>query len=332
MTVTAELGSASGPLERIGRQVTIIGSIIAALVGMNTALSSCSAQAIARHQTFRQAVEGEEIYWRNLYADYLAVFGKDVLPEERKARLFALSVLAQRDIPAFEEYSLGWFDRGSARALARQRLEGMKRQLREALARPETSDPQVAAAQQSQSFTTALQGVRSSSDRQGQGTETATGELAALSSVGSGVNYLPQTLAAGDPKGWDFDIFWCGGGGASVEALNYEGGLKIGRFLADLSTKSARVENERLGRVRLIMLPEARQGGIYPVRGAGYEIRPERGEAERKMAAALQAQLPSGPSFRLILSDRRTPFYISLFSCAFPGSRPAQPSSPGTTS
>ena len=70
--------------------------------------------------------------------------------------------------------------------------------------------------------------------------------------------------------------------------------------------------------------PEARQGGIYPVRGAGYQIRPERAEAEARMAAALQASLfPTGRNLQLIYSDTKTPFYLSLFACAFP-----QPPSP----
>jgi hypothetical protein len=303
----------SGVLDRISRNIAVIGSIIAALVGMNTALTTCSSQTVARHQTFRQAVEAEELYWRNLYTDYLSVFRKEVGQKERDARLFALSVLAQRDIPDFGEHSLGPFGGGDAKRLATARLTTLKGRLNEVLARPESSSPEVAAARQDQSFASAVREVRTAEHRDAD--QPAPPPQAVQSTGGSSVNYLPQVLATGDRKGWDLDVFWCGGGGSEVETLNYNAGLGSARALAALSARGDTLGGERLGRVRLIMLPEARQGGIYPTRGTGYEIRPERSAEEQAVAAAARAAIPAGGAHRIVPSDTRTAFYLSLFSC-----------------
>lgn len=313
-----QAGMSAGVLDRISRNITVVGSIIAAVVGMNTALTTCSAQTVARHQTFRQAVEAEEVYWRNLYNDYLTVFRKETSEQERTARFFALSVLAQRNIPDFREYSLGLFGGAGARQLAQERLTSMKSRLNEVLTRPETSDPRLAAQKQDQAFVAALGGVRSSSDRQREEREAGTGETAPAdtAAVASGINYLPQILSRGDPRGWDFDVFWCGGGGSSVEGVNYAIGLRAARALAEAGAGEARLAGEQVGRVRLVMLPEGRQGGTYPARGTGLEIRPERDNGEPPMAAAVRQIVPGGGSFRIIPSDTRSPWYVSVFACS----------------
>jgi hypothetical protein len=323
----------AGVLDRISRNIAVIGSIIAALVGMNTALTTCSAQTIARHQTFRQAVDAEESYWRNLYNDYLGVFRQGATGEERSARLFALSVLAQRDIPDFDEYSFGILGGSDARGLAQVRLLSMKSRLNEVLTRPESSDPQLAEQRQEQSFAAAVQDVRSDTDRD-QATRSADTTPVAPTPIASGVSYLPQTLARGDPKGWDFDVFWCGGGGAEVEGSNFSAGLEVARALSEVSSRRGKLAGDRLGRVRLIMLPETRQGANYPARGTGLEIRPERSAGEPAIAAAVRETVPNGRSFRLVPSDHRSPWYVSLFACGAgqpPAGRPRSNSlSPST--
>ena len=306
----------SGILGKIGRNITVMGSIVAAVVGMNTALTTCSAQTIARHQTFEQAVNSEEQYWRSLYADYLASFGKDVGPEEKEARLYALKVLADRQIPDFKEYSLGYFgnDEG-AKALARDRLTSMKSRLQEALSRKESSTPAVAAAQQARTFESAVQNVRTAVERQADQSTPATAFSPTASS--DTVSYQTQILAAGNPKGWDFDVFWCGGGDSNVEAANYRGGLAAARFLADLSASNKDLGGEQLGRVRLVMLPEQLQGGALPARGYANEVRPDAGAAERQLTANVLKVIPGGGSYRVSVNPPPpSANYLSLFNCS----------------
>ena len=321
----APVAGSAGVLDRISRNITVVGSIIAAFVGINTALTTCSAQTIARHQTFRQAVDAEEAYWRNLYNDYLGIFRQGVTGDERSARLFALSVLAQRDVPEFREYSFGLLGGSGARELAQERLLGMKNRLNEVLTRPESSDPRLAAQRQAQTFAAAIGGVRTATDR-AEATAPEDSAASEPAPVATGVNYLPQTLTRGDPQGWDFDIFWCGGGGAAVEAVNYSIGLEAARTLANLAAARRTIADGQIGRVRLIMLPEARQGGIFPARGTGLEIRPERVRGEPEAAAAVRQLIPGGGTFRVVPSDTRSPWYVSLFSCRAgqpPAGRPA---------
>lgn len=314
----AERGGSAEPsvLGSVGRNITVIGSIVAAIVGMNTALTTCSNQTIARHQTFRQAVNAEEQYWRDLYSDYLATFGKNIETDEREARLYALGVLADRQIPKFDEYSLGYFGGDGAKTLARDRLVTMKDRLQEALSRKESSTPAVAIKQQDQAFAAAVQNVRTAVDRQADQASPPP-PVVQSPSIDAGVSYQTQTFAVGDPKGWDFDVFWCGGGETRAEAANYRTGLAGARALADFSSSGRRVDGELIGRVRLVMLPAQRQGGSYPSSGSGNEIRADGMRAERKLADAVRKAIPGGATYKLT-SNQTTPsrFYIGLFSCA----------------
>jgi hypothetical protein len=309
---------ADGFLDNVGRNVAVIGSIVAAIVGMNTALTTCSAQTIARHETFRQAVDAEERYWRGLYTDYLGTFGKTVDTDEREARLFALRVLAERQIPNFDEYAIGYFGGGaSAKALAKERLVTMKGRLQEALSRKESSTPAVAAKQQEQTFEAAVQNVRTIQDRKAEEAAPQPVVVAEAAPDSSGISYQTQILATGDAKGWDFDVFWCGGGETAAESANYRAGLAAARALADRSMNGTGLGGEKLGRVRLVMLPEQRQGANYPARGFGSELRSDREEDETRLARAVLGAIPGGRSYRLIINDPPpSRFYLSLFSCA----------------
>jgi hypothetical protein len=309
-------------LDHIGRNITIVGSIVAAIVGMNSALTTCSNETVARHQAFRQAVEAEELFWRGLYADYLATFGKSIEAEEREARLYALRALAEREVPPFDEYTLGYFGSGDSKTLARDRLVTMKGRLQEALSRKESSTPAVAAKQQDQTFVSAVQEVRTLADRKAA-EESPPPPIVKDTVPDSGVSYQTRTLAVGEADGWDIDVFWCGGGGTGAESSNYGAGLAAARRLADWSKAGQVLGGAKLGRVRLIMLPEQRQGSNYPARGWGSEIRSDRIEEERQLAERVRSSVPGGQSFRLILNDPPpSRWYLSLFSCAS-GERPA---------
>lgn len=309
---------ADGFLDNVGRNIAVIGSIVAAIVGMNTALTTCSAQTIAHHETFRQAVDAEEQYWRGLYSDYLGTFGRNVETDEREARLFALRVLAERQIPNFDEYSLGYFGGGEgAKTLAKERLATMKGRLQEALSRKESSTPAVAARQQEQTFLAAVQNVRTVQDRNAEQAAPQPIVVSDAAPDSSGVSYQTQLLATGDAKGWDFDVFWCGGGETAAESANYRAGLAAARALADRSTNGTGLAGQKLGRVRLVMLPEQRQGANYPARGFGNELRSDTQTGERRLAQAVLGAIPGGKSYRLILNDPPpSRFYLSLFACA----------------
>ena len=78
-----------------------------------------------------------------------------------------------------------------------------------------------------------------------------------------------------------------------------------------------------LGRIRLIMLPESRQGsthnrtgsgGTYPRRGYGLAIHADQNELDwgRALAGVV-------PGYRLVRSSTQTRWYMSLFSCAAGG-------------
>jgi hypothetical protein len=317
----AEPDHPAGMLDMIGRRITVLGTIVAAVVGMNSALATCSAESIARHQAFRQAVDGEEQYWRSLYSDYLGAFGKDVTGEEREARLLAVRVLAQRDVPTFEEYSLGYLDDKKEQNAARSRLESMKSRLVEALSRADSSTPEVAAKQQNQTFEAAVQTAVAPPAKSAAEAAPPPPPVVTPPPASAAVSYQTLTLAAGDPQGWDLDVFWCGGGDSSWESANYQRGLDAARTLAGFSNEKTRLGGEMLGRIRLVMLPEQRQGGDYPARGFGSEIRPD--TTEVAMAEAVRKAVPGGATYKVSVNPPPpSRFYMSLFSCAV-GSAPA---------
>jgi hypothetical protein len=319
-------------LDRVSRKITVLGSIIAALVGVNAALTTCSNESVTRYQSFQQAVGAEELYWRSLYNDYLGAFRQGMSPEERNARYFALSVLAKRDVPDFHEYPLGLFADDTDRRLAHDRLQSMKDRLRDVLARAGSTDLQFATQQQDQNFADSVGSVRSEQDRAVAPAASAAAPPPPATAVG--VSYVTQVLAAGDPHGWDFDIFWCGGGGTVTETQNYAAGYGAAHVLADLSASNGRLGDQKLGRVRLVMLPQARQGDniplghllvSYPTRGSGNQIRPEGSAAEQAVALQVRRVIPGGGQYVSLPSTTPTPYYISLFACAArePAAQPA---------
>lgn len=316
--------TAAGVLSGLGRQITVLGTIVAGVVGINTALTTCSTESISRHQTFRQAVDGEEQYWRSLYSDYLGAFGKDVTVPEREARLMALRVLADRQVPTFDEYSFGYLDDRKAQKSARERLESMKSRLIEALSRPDSSTPAVAAKQQNLTFEAAERTAIIPTQTPVQQAAAPPPPIISAPAPSTGVSYQTLTLAAGDPKGWDFDVFWCGGGDSSWESANYESGLNAARALAGLSNTNSSLGGEKLGRIRLVMLPELRQGGDYPWRSSGNQIRPD--PTEVSLARQVLRAIPNGGGYAVSVNPPRpSAFYMSLFSCqagAAPAGRP----------
>lgn len=303
-------------ISKISGNITFLGTIIAAIVGFNTALTTCSESTVARYKAFHSAVEAEETFWRERFAEYIASAGEEVRPEERRRKLYALAAIAQRNIPTFAEHQLGWFDSAAARESARARLIDLRARLILALDREQAGDPLLAARQGNDSFVEAL----ASQVRPRGEVDSATppGPTQDEPIAAEGIVYRSQVLAAGDPLGWDVDIFWCSGGGPVAEGRNYADGLTVGRQLAAISSARGRIGNEKVGRIRLVPLPASRQGvrdGVQlPSSGDGYQIRPEPNELI--FADPLRALISSGPrQFQHVRSDTPTRWYLSIFTC-----------------
>lgn len=150
-------GPPTDPLERLSRRVGIMGGLIAAMVAITGLITSYSERANARLASFRSAVASEEEFWRDRYRDYQDVFDADAQPdneEERTARLFALTVLSDRQVPHFGEFwEDTWFgDREELRNAASRSLCEMRSKLRDALQSKRTGGAAAAEEIRTQSF------------------------------------------------------------------------------------------------------------------------------------------------------------------------------------
>lgn len=299
---------------KIASRVTFLGTVIAAVVGINTALTTCSESTVARYKSFQAAVDAEEAFWKQRFDDYIGSFSETVRPEERSRKLYALSALAQREIPTFDEHQLGLLDSRTSREVARKRLTTLRERLVQALDREASSSSEVVQARREETFAGAL--VTQVRDRSQHVPEEP--PVSAANNQGEAISFQTRTLAKGDRLGWDIDVFWCAGGDSAVELRNYLDGSRLGMQLAELANRRDRIGGEKVGRIRLVPLPESRQGnnnGInLPERGEGYQIRPEPSE-ERFAGPLLHTLATQGWQFSRTTSDTPTRWYISLFAC-----------------
>jgi hypothetical protein len=331
LEVGGAMGDTEAGLEKLSKRVTLLGTIIAGFVAMNSALTTCTNESAARYAGFRQAVAAEEAFWKELFADYLSVFGANVKPEEKTAKLFAISALAERNIPEFTEYRLGLLDNPRAKQLAMKRLRTMQSRLKQALDRAESSDPALIAARQAERFASAEVANVSSQEGAGASAGVRAETAAAGSTEATGLTYETLVMSAGRPEGWDIDLFWCAGGGLQTETLNFALARDRGRMLAAIADKGDPLSpGVRLGRIRVRVLPEARQGLDqrtriqYPKLGDGNQLRAEPGEGSAYIAVQRLLNREQ-PGFYYFASQTRTPWYFSLFACA-----PPSPVRPGT--
>lgn len=313
-------------LESLSRRVTLIGSIIAILVALNTMVSSWGAQSAAREKSFRDAVELEETFWRERYSEYISLFADNIGEGQRRARLFVLNELINRPVPSFEEFK-AWRGDHVSRTLAVERLNLLSTRLREALATPGLSDPAVIQVRQAENF---QRTVETGGHDRAQRIAEAEPVAATISGpTEQRIVYGTRTIAVGDPRGWDVDVFWCANAAEPVASVNYGEGLRIARIIAAQSE----LNGDPRGRVRLAMLPLERQGEEYPRTGVGREIRPDSGDAaERAVARQISELLArSGLALRQVDNDGGTSrYYLSLFVCSGPldTSRPRSNSEP----
>lgn len=317
-------------LERLSRRIGLIGGLIAALVGLNTLLTTCSREQAARYAEFRLAVAAEEAVWRALYDDYLSAFASNVDPESRRARLVAIQKLADREPPPFREFKLGLLrDDPDAKRLATERLWKMRTGLEAALGNPDSSVPQVVrAVEDSKKFRE--DEANKILPRSGEAAIAVQRSIVAeVTPAAPQVTTRTQVLAAGVANGWDIDLFWCSSDDATINQQNYNIAMSKGSLLARISSaRNTIAPGVQLGRVRLRALPPSRQGLLpngllYPRLGDGLQLRYEnQAPSERielpaaRAVATLVNQSPPGAA--LFASQTPTPFYLSLFVCAGP--------------
>ena len=328
--------TSSDSFDRLTKRIGVIGGLIAALVGLNTLVTSCSREQSQRYADFRAAANAEEANWRALYGDYIAAFHQSVEDDDRRKRLFAIEVLSRRDPPDFHEFRLGLLrDDPEAKRAAIERIRAMKAGLRAAITNPDASDPQVvkAVAQNQSDRTADATAIR---PRQGAAADRAQAVVQQAARVPPSVTPVAatQVLAAGSRTGWDLDLFWCASRDPVIERQNYSIALDRGRLLAQrANARTAIAPGVILGRIRLRVLPTSRQGPqasgfVYPVAGDGLQVRYEdKASSNREERTAGQAVLrllnDRASGFSFFPSEQPTPFYMSLFVCTGTSAAPA---------
>jgi hypothetical protein len=302
------------PLEALSGPVAKISAIVAALVAFNTSITTWSNGTVQRYAGFRSAVTAEETFWKERFDDYFEALALDPSSPNRRAKLSALSILADHQIPDFKEYRLGLFDDVEAKKTATERLRAMQKNLRDAIAEPAASDSVVAAERK---VVNAFDVEQSAVGQKPDVTQQAAQARPEIKvSPAPTPSRDTQLLAAGDPNGWDVDVFWCAG--REPEQGIYESARKVAERLADAAGPGAsRPEGlEKLGRIRLRVLPELRQGAGKGYPDSGAVIRFEPGGPEAAAATALRTLIdPGARVFSLEPVRTRTEWYLSVFVC-----------------
>jgi len=253
-------------IERLGKRLTLIGSVIAILVGLNTVVTGWVARAEAREESFREALEREEAFWRDRYSEFVGLFGEGVTLDQRRARLFVLEGLAARPAAHFREFT-SWTGDNVGKAQAADRIRDLRVRLIEALSSEALAGREVAQTRQVRNFEETLASANQETASGGASPNDAA--VTAATPSPERIVFTTQVLSAGKPQGWDFDVFWCANPNPAVAAENYREGLHIATFLASLDKIPSGQGSDERGRVRLASLPQSRQGGTYPRTGNG---------------------------------------------------------------
>ncbi len=297
-------------LEDTKNNIGKIGAIIAAIVAMNTGITSCTNADIERMSRFRAAVAQEEAFTKGLLDQYVALASEENA-KVKDRRAFALLEQLKRPPPDFREYrsALG-FDRQTIRATHRRFLDA-NATLHHALSQELVVGERVAQAVQQQSASQASDALPTSGGR------TALPNSVVVSSAPQTPDPRTLQIYQGSRTGWDFDIFWCVvGDDATTNASNFSKARAVATQLASPS-----LTNVEVGRVRLRPLPELRQGAGLPARGSGLSIRSDADPAERETSNKIRTWIGGqSPSFDFAqgYSAQNTRFYISLFVCEAP--------------
>jgi hypothetical protein len=314
----------------IANNLARIAGLLTTLVGLPSLLFTCSSQEIAHRAAFQSAVASEERRWSDLHTKFFdALATKDKSAEVFNAKLELLCLLSNGKPQTFGEYPLGGFfpKKNTEDHIAAGRyITDLQNNFRQALTREGIGSKssascvfqqdQQAADQDSQRrppvstpgsapvavSETAQASAKIQADLDAPKARLATAATAAASLV----------LNAGDPKGYDIDVFWCAGPQGDAH-------LDYARLLATrLSAAPSGSLSMPVGRVRLRTLTEERQANPgYP--RTGLQVRGEASEQDqaKALAAYLSALVPPN-RFDTPLSRMKTPWYLSVFVCSAP--------------
>jgi hypothetical protein len=323
-------------LDLLSGNTTRVAALITTLVGLPSTLLTCSNQEIERKRSFREAVITEEKAWYSLYDQYLAaVTGKadeTNFEKNQVERLKAICQFANREPATFEEYPLGYFfpkaDTDS-HVSAKRRINELKGALSGAIkernliigegrctvrdVNAETKEDEALDASIKGAPTAGSVGVAVTNETQAQRETQAKQDQKKLEGVkAAALAPLSLTLSAGNPEGYDVDIFWCRGGG---EEQRFAAAKTLAEKLTGSGQKLASVT---LGRVRLRALTLEKQSNPgYP--SYGFEVRGEEREARaaNELVRFSNANL-AGVQFVYRQSTQPTPGYLSMFVCSVP--------------
>lgn len=308
-------------LDALNSRVTAIGAIVAAIVALNGALTSCSTDTVNRYAAFRAAVMSEENFWKDRFTEYgdnVALTDK----AQRHGRMMALAALSQHQVPTFEEYNpglFGVFGSNSAKGAARERLGNFRQSLMKVLMND--ADPEVAElVRQSAGFERAQQPATPAQ----ASVATTPGSVPAPAKAQAPApspSLETQVVGAGSDEGWDVDIFWCSTESAEADMQNYGYARQVASSIGKLANDRARFKpGVEFGRVQLRPLPQLTQGsGDYPVRGSGNILLVSDDSGEKEAAAVLLTVLEKiGAPFRQNPTNDQSPYYLSAFVCGSP--------------
>ena len=329
--------SARDPLDFVFDRLKNFGAVVTAVVGLASTMFACSADNIKRNDAFTATVATQEKQWQSLYDQYFsALAAKDDSDGLREKRLLSICQFSNRIVPNFSEHKLGYFwifDRGTRQEEANDQLEKLKTGLRTALATDGIGTPasvecvldqkreqdedtrnlrervaQVVTPGQPESVSKVVQRETASRVR----------NSAAVVKSPQLTNTAPSqatlTLAVGDPRGYDIDVFWCVG---PDDRLRQKSAEIVAALLTSQAKARAKIADGFLvGRVRLRPLAIDKQlSGSYP--SSGFEVRGD--SYERTIAEQLRSFLNKssgvGP-FSSFESGLDTKWYLSVFVCS----------------
>jgi hypothetical protein len=331
-------------------RIKMLGAIVTAIVGIGSTLFACSADNIKRNEAFQSAVAGQEKQWQGLYDQYFAALASGGTEDIRDKRLLALCRFSNRAIPGFQEHELGliWLlDSGRRQDEARHQLSNLKDGLRTALitegiATDSSRDCVLAQKREEEADTATTRDRVDAPPAQAAADASATASGQASPTIVASVTKDAQiktvqaveqsrailqapnmkadrklsssvTLAAGNPKGYDVDIFFCTG--PNEDGRRAETTQVAGLLSSFASQQQPIGAGYRIGRVRLRPLTAEKQlDPGYP--SSGWQVRGEASEAGMRNALVQLFNQQGRAQYIGYQSKQATPWYLSAFICS----------------
>jgi len=278
------------------RMIAIAATVITALVGLNTLVVSCSSEKMARAQALRQANDAKEQFWRGMFSDLSETLS---LPEgnARTARLIVLNQLLsthKEDGGPYAEYRANFVTLFNA-----------------SISQEEKSSLAVNKAKGLD--------YKTSVRRSNSGELINSSDDVALENVGEVIIKQPLVqLTASSASKWDIDVFWCDGANETSPTgrKNFRDAMEVGKALKKLADADAYVGGERLGRIRVRVLPyDLQDSSPYKDNSKMQVIRYSESN-EKKLAEDLRNLDWGELKFQVGPSVTPTPWYLSMFICS----------------